>query len=966
MANHANSVFGASAVSRTWLSTTRIPAYNTGSDGNGYVEGFPSYADLNNLPAIPFRPTGKYAPLELSDDVEWADGKPHAEQHPTATHDASAGAVPSYTTAKYGSICIVTVAGTLGSNTLLENDILVALQDNPTTAAHWAVISDCTDELEAAIEAAQGAPLDLTGITIMADSLANPNARLNIRGGRWGVRSGRCGLYQQANTDKIASESEQGTVTAISIAGYSEPNTGTTLARCTALTMSATDAAKFEPEMMVMLSCDAPTPNTAGSSSKCFVKEAAYVRAVELNGSSSKVYLSKILWWHSYIASNATTIYLNTNPNADRSAIIEDTHLMGMPTIIGESVGWWRTLRGDEVSGTISGSGTTRTITRTGHNLKIKDDTIGRSADYVQLTAVSGDGSVGVTCPVTAVTSTTFTVTVPTKYDFNSSNPQSGLPTSGTIYYKPCFGNSNNTTNHGAVLCIVHSPRSRIRYSASKLWKMALKPIHSDFTSIIETYSRDSFASQTDSNNGASGRLIYDIDNTACTDLMVWFWDNQSGRHPYTTDGKETSGSFSTSTWYGNCGNSVGGMVRGVGYMSDSGTAETHEGSIGIDIEYVFGGAYRRAGEQSYNEVWGNLRGIKERRILRGRGGHEGPVFRAFEQTPDSYHEIDFDIADIYYAGSSNVGMRSEAFDALTNPPRIRGNARFRNVGYGFKFLKGIDCQLQKFSAHDVPYAAGWLNLTTTGDGVFSADEATIDYRQNTRGSTTRYGFLAEGTAKYRFGTLRVNMGATYNPAELFTDSDNISGKEITIDRLVISDPSLVGMPNIVTSGREANFTIKIATIVYNGRRISVSGFSYKDISRLAIYATNSNLTWTSMPAAETVLGGTSAGIIRADLTGYSECRLVARQGTAGASGAKLIARYNASLYAATTIANWSANIGTSEVSVPIDSASNTFQASSWIPLASGAKADVTIAIVGSGGDGATSPVFGGIALEVR
>jgi hypothetical protein len=63
-------------------------------------------------------------------------------------------------------------------------------------------------------------------------------------------------------------------------------------------------------------------------------------------------------------------------------------------------------------------------------------------------------------------------------------------------------------------------------------------------------------------------------------------------------------------------------------------------------------------------------------------------------------------------------------------------------------------------------------------------------------------------------------------------------------------------------------------------------------------------------------------------------------------------------------VANYS-DIGTLEVSVAVN-VNNTFLATNWINLVAGAKADVFIAVLGSGGDGALDPAFGQIAAEFK
>lgn len=127
------------------------------------------------------------------------------------------------------------------------------------------------------------------------------------------------------------------------------------------------------------------------------------------------------------------------------------------------------------------------------------------------------------------------------------------------------------------------------------------------------------------------------------------------------------------------------------------------------------------------------------------------------------------------------------------------------------------------------------------------------------------------------------------------------------------------------------------------------------------------NTQWTNMPAALSFWfsSATSCKAARQiDLTNYTQCRLrVIKLATAGAANAKLILRYKASPWTQ-TVANYS-DIGTSEVSVAIN-VQNTFLDTGWIDLAAGAKADVFVALVGSGGDGAIDPRFGDIIAEFK
>jgi hypothetical protein len=130
--------------------------------------------------------------------------------------------------------------------------------------------------------------------------------------------------------------------------------------------------------------------------------------------------------------------------------------------------------------------------------------------------------------------------------------------------------------------------------------------------------------------------------------------------------------------------------------------------------------------------------------------------------------------------------------------------------------------------------------------------------------------------------------------------------------------------------------------------------------------AANSTLTWTAMPSAETMLNASTSRIQKLDLTSYSQVRLVAKVNTGGASGAKLIARYNTAGSVSSTISgNWTSDLGTSEVSVAFGASAGMFD-SGWINIATGAKGDYHVALVGSGGDGSAAPAFGGLQMQFR
>jgi hypothetical protein len=117
------------------------------------------------------------------------------------------------------------------------------------------------------------------------------------------------------------------------------------------------------------------------------------------------------------------------------------------------------------------------------------------------------------------------------------------------------------------------------------------------------------------------------------------------------------------------------------------------------------------------------------------------------------------------------------------------------------------------------------------------------------------------------------------------------------------------------------------------------------------------------MPLAATFMFGGHRHVVKVDLTNYTQCRLVVnKQGTAGAAASKFILRYRTAF--SVTVGDYS-DIGTGEVSVATNTTNNVLS-TAWINLATGAKADVFVCVVGSGGDGAVDPVFGSVIAQFK
>lgn len=131
----------------------------------------------------------------------------------------------------------------------------------------------------------------------------------------------------------------------------------------------------------------------------------------------------------------------------------------------------------------------------------------------------------------------------------------------------------------------------------------------------------------------------------------------------------------------------------------------------------------------------------------------------------------------------------------------------------------------------------------------------------------------------------------------------------------------------------------------------------------LTFVADGAALALTNMAAALGFLAASHRFATKADLTAFTQVRLIVnKQATAGAAASKIILRYITAF--STTPASW-LDIGASEVSVAIN-VQNTVLATAWINLVAGAKADVFICPLMSGGDGALDPAIGHVEAQFK
>jgi hypothetical protein len=999
-------------------------------------------------PGTQFAPTNKYSPLKMYEDDGYANGQP--ENGTAATHDASAGAVPSYTTAKKRSICVVTVAGTLADIALDVGDLLMALQDNPTTADHWAVISDCTSEFEDAIEAANGDLVELNGTYLLKN--ANPDDAINLIG-EYTILN-QCGysaIYQTANNTRAALQTPRQCASAGLGVGQGldvDDENGTKLQQVTYFQMSTVaHAADFPVGKKVEVFTDAIHPSEDGSS-KGYISNAFIVVSVDyLTG---VVYADRVIKYHNQIA-NASNIYLIPLHEDRPIKIREGALFMGAPTVIGGEVGWYLTLDGSNaLTATISGSGSSRTLTILAG---VPSYLISQG---VRITLDSDSTWTGV---ITGTTATTITCTVSSSNDRGVSET---APTSGSVTIVPAFYCSEfDNTTHGGAIIVQQAHGSSIQCRFARLWAAGVRLRYSHFCTV------DTFASKVvnigTGISGKSWRLVYMIESySSCRNEIRH--KGSGGRHGYTSSSGSTSVAWAASHWQFRSGCSCENVVN-IQTSGDTGAAcDTHAMTNGdkITSEVEFVTSYNLA--HSYRGIGGQLRGENHRIYHKQRGGQIGLRIANgsdYARAAGCIDEIDLDVCDLPMRSDGLPSGSSLPLSFQSNMPvgfiiqsqsgytggaagektMFTGDFKFKNAGCGVSMEAATVGRLNTLSHKNVGFAqvylqdanlfvgdvygdyslpngvetnhtggsvalaTGSLSFTVgtgltipIGSQVLIQDSTSaltlrtaygwgrvVSYNSGTgaltvfihekKGNATvtawrvtigaqqpRYGIVLKGASTFTATVVKWRVGEGANPTEIFHSVDHTGSKIVNVGILIIDDPLNKGMPSILTSGRESDFTVNIGIIIYNGKIVSGGAASPRAASRMAIQSdAGAGGTWTNMPLAETFLLGSARASRKVDLTGYSQVRIVGFVEAAGVSGAKLYPKYRATYDA--TVGNWT-NLSAGACELIL---TNTgVYESAWVDIATAAKADVYLCIAGSGGDGAADPVVGNLTLEFR
>ena len=120
---------------------------------------------------------------------------------------------------------------------------------------------------------------------------------------------------------------------------------------------------------------------------------------------------------------------------------------------------------------------------------------------------------------------------------------------------------------------------------------------------------------------------------------------------------------------------------------------------------------------------------------------------------------------------------------------------------------------------------------------------------------------------------------------------------------------------------------------------------------------------WASQPAALTEMRGQTLTRTKVDLTGYTQARVTLAVGaTAGNAGSTIAVQYATD---GDTQSAWVYLDGASGPAAPSSTAGKG-AASGWVNLAAAAKGDVWLRVVGVGGNGTISPIYGTVTLHLK
>lgn len=189
-----------------------------------------------------------------------------------------------------------------------------------------------------------------------------------------------------------------------------------------------------------------------------------------------------------------------------------------------------------------------------------------------------------------------------------------------------------------------------------------------------------------------------------------------------------------------------------------------------------------------------------------------------------------------------------------------------------------------------------------------------------------------------------------------------------TGDQSTFSTVAVSGQSDVVADSATDTLTLAAGTgiaITTNATTDTVT-IASSTPARLCYVLSGPSIVLTNMPLAATWMAGTVGQYyLKADLALCNYVRLVGYCVSAGTANSKVRVGYDTTPSSPPVIGDFSADIGTSEVSISL--AATGLLDTGWVALAAGAKAnDVYIALETSGGDGAADPRVASLTLEFK
>lgn len=235
-----------------------------------------------------------------------------------------------------------------------------------------------------------------------------------------------------------------------------------------------------------------------------------------------------------------------------------------------------------------------------------------------------------------------------------------------------------------------------------------------------------------------------------------------------------------------------------------------------------------------------------------------------------------------------------------------------------------------------------WVKLIITGEGTLPP---------GTAGQTLRHDGTNWVTSNliYNSGT-RVGIGTTTPDPGAILD---VNGS-LRVSSLTGSTPNVVlSNSNGILVNSAGGIPGQVLTWTSSGPVWGSNPFVVTFLAQGTAYQ------WTNQPNAVTEFGGVTNHRIQVDLSNVNQARLtVVRAGGTATATATIAVQYS------TDQTNWFYLDGASGPSVNISTVG--LQVSPWVNITPGAKGDVYLRIVGSGGNGAADPQFGLITVQFR